>query len=253
MAESPKDENLQAKLNLFAVLPLLEILAESDAKAKKWAGRIKSPVVIKVAGVPEMSVCITGGDMGLRVGQNLNNAGVVIEFPAAQSLNTLFAGGSVLPKVRGMLRQPGSIISIGFLLKRLSEVITNKDTTPELRANLIINAIARFFEVLGNLDPSFASVLNKQNAVIAWTIKPSGPAAYISIENGVWKFYRGSASGFTVAIEFSSLEGFFDLIEGRDTARMAFFMGNIRPRGDAMLAMKVGFLMQEVQKYLKRE
>jgi len=249
MAGISQEENLRAKLNLFAILPLLEILAELDPKAKKWAGRIKSPIVIKIADIPEMTVCISGNSTGLKVERKSDSDGVIAEFPSPQSLNAFFEGEKALPKVRGLFKQPISVISFGFLIKRMAEIMTNKDESSELRANLIINAIAGFFEVLGNSDPSFASVLDKKNAMIAWEIKPAGPAAGVAIENGEWRYYRGRAANYTVAIEFSGIEAFMDLIEGRDTARMAFFMGNIKPCGDAMLAMKVGFLMEEAQKY----
>ena len=250
MANPPGEQNLRAKLNLFAVVPLLETLVELDPKAEKWAKRIKSPVTISVTVNKEMAVCVTGGENGLKVDRKFDKTGAVVKFPDVKSLNALFAGGKVLPKVSGILRQPMSVLALGFLIRRMAEVMTSKDTTPELRANLIINAIARSFEVLGNSDPSFFSVLGRNNAIIVWEINPSGPAAYVSIKEGNWRFSKGRISNYTVAIEFKNIEGFLDLIEGRDTARMAFFRGNIRPRGDAMLAMKIGFLMQEVQRYL---
>ncbi|GEM_PF-2639706 len=243
------DENLRARVNLFAVLPLLEDLAIADPKAKKWSRRIKSPVTLSVASDPKLAVSVYGGADGVSVQRGARNEGITIEFRDAASLNAVFAGGKAIPRVRGALPRPVSLIAFGLLMKRMAQVIEGKNTAPATRALIVLGTIARCFEVLGNFDPGFAYVLDTNDAVLAWQVEPDGPAAYVTVDGGKWAVRRRAADA-DVAVTFDGVGGLMDLIEGRDTPRMAFFMGKIKPTGNAGLAMKVGFLMEEVSRFL---
>lgn len=213
-----REERFSNKLFLNAVLPLLKVIATDDPKQAKKFAHMHAVVQISALdpespqGKSGTHFVINSGNWLVHNDKLTRDPHVELEFKSIEAMNAFFKGDmKQLPKMKGVLKNPGVFVSVLMLLLRMSSLLSAKEPPAEEENKQLM--VKCYFYLL----TSGISQLNKlgHDAIHDWTSKSPDRvyaldivghpevAAYIRIKAGKSRAGRGM---YTRAMPFFTLQ-----------------------------------------------
>ncbi len=201
MAASEKDI-MTARRVFRTAFPVMKVPLQDDPKMKKLFANVVGTVQFTADNGDDQLSCYLAFDKGdLTVTEGIcDDPKITLSFPSAEKMNTMLAGGSVLPKIKGLR-------NLGLLIKFLRLVMclklmdpTNRPTDPvkrHLKVKMSLYMITTALSVANKLgDEAMKEWTSKQpDRIYQFTVEPydeeNGIAAYLRVKAGNTKAGRG--------------------------------------------------------------
>ena len=255
-------ETTLARLNLHAVLPLLEEVVAEDDEAGSLTRGWNAVIQFSVIGGPAAHLVFTDGRLVVKRGRTRWPT-VGFAFPSASALNKMFSGqGFTLPLIWTGWWHPVMLGRFMKLTKRLdlfmktdfSEGFEGRMALPpyafDLAVKLFLYAAVFGIKEVGESDPAVAQVVaDLPNGTTEMRVLPDGPVAHVIHRNGRFAPARGEAAEPTVAMEFRDARVAMDLFQGRLDSMAAIGKCDIVLRGLIPLVDGLSAVMDRLDIY----
>lgn len=217
-------DKVLAELLMRAALPLIRVLVQDDPKlARRYSGWNKT-IQFEVRGDTNLACHLVFGSGRTEFAfGRLGRPDLAFAFKNARRFNTLMTGGLALPRIRGLLRHPITLLGFVPLLLKLTVLLPSRQPRAAegraLKVKLLLYFITAALSQLNRLeDPDVRRFTGgSPDRVYQWSVRPGGPAAYLRIYRGNTKSGRGLFVGRRpfVHMIFSSIEGAYAVLTGR--------------------------------------
>ena len=248
-------DEIRAKVNLHAVLPVLEELEKLDRSyGGKGAGNSRGTVVMAVAGRPDIAATIHFKGAGVEVlPERWRRPSLVLEFSSANALNDSFGGGKSRPRMKGL------VFGFPLLLKfiKLSKLLGTSligDRAPggvKTKAALLLKVVVNAMEVLSQCHPEVQTAIKALEGTAQFGIEPDGPVYHITFEKGKAAAYDSKHSSPKSTITWADSETTVAVLGGTLNPMEAMSKQKMKMVGDPGFAMQVGGIMNKVGEILR--
>jgi len=255
-------EKILARLNLNAVLPLLEEVVAEDAEARELVRGWNAVIQFSVIGGPAAHLVFTDGRLEVREGR-YRWPTVAFSFTSAAALNKMFSGeGFVIPLVWKGWWHPVMLVRFTKLTKRLDAYMkadysegavgqASQGTEAfDLAVRLFLYAAIYGIKEVGENDPDMSQIIAAlPDGTAEMRVLPDGPVAHVSVRNGRFSPVRGKATGASVYMEFRDARVAMELFQGRLDAMAAIGRCDIVLRGLIPLVDGLSAIMDRLGTY----
>ena len=253
-------EALRARVNLFALLPLLEVvLAERPAEGRLF-GSVTGVIQIEARG-SEHAAHLAFCAGRLSVVPRLHPApDVRCTFRDVAAMNAFFAGRAELPRIEG-LRHPVLIARAGALLSSLRILApgaTHADAAERaLHVRLVIELAPRALAELcrGGHPETAHLVAESPDRVYQWSVDRTTIASFLRMREGRVRWGRGTYAARPpfVRFLFPSVEAAYRVLTGTGAEVDAVARGDVATEGSPEYSRKVSRLLQRTDQLLAGE
>jgi len=253
--EQTELDEIKARVNLHAILPVLEDLERLDREyGGKGAGKYQGKILVKVAKKPELAVTIQFKGPGIKVfREKWGRPSLILEFASPDALNDSFSGGKSKPRIRKLL------FGIPLLLKfvKLSKLMGASlmgDGAPggiKTRAAILLRVVVHAMEVLARHHPEVQPTVAGIEGTIQFGIEPDGPFYHITFQNGKVAVYDTEHSSPKSTISFVDTETAVAVLTGALDAMDAMGQQKMKMEGDPGFALQIGGIMGKVGEILQ--
>ncbi len=198
-------ETLVARLFFRAAFPVMKVPLQEDPALSSAKGLADATVAFVA---DDVSACLRFEEGSLFVSEELSvseescsDADVVLRFSGLKAMNRLLRGGIALPRIRGGLRHPSTILATLRLLMRLKLMLPSqrpKDPFRQyLKVKMSLYMVTTALSVLNKLgDPELQAWTSGQpDRIYQFTVgspdRDDHIAAYLRVKNGRTKAGRG--------------------------------------------------------------
>ena len=251
---SNSNEEMKARLNLHAVLPVLEDLERLDRTfGGKGTGKARGTLVMEVEGRPDLASTIwfKGGGVEV-VTDNWRKPSIKLLFPSPEAMNASFAGGTERPRIRGFM---GLLLLPKFMkLSKLLGKSLQGDEAPggvKSRAALLMKVVIGSMEILARHDPDVKTTIKELEGVMQFGIENDGPFHHLVFECGKVAMYGKKHSSPKSTILWADPETCVAVLSGKLDAMEALGQQKMKMEGDPGFAMQVGGIMGKVGEILQ--
>lgn len=248
-------EEIRARVNLNAVLPVLTDLEELDRKhGGEGAGKSRGTVVLSVAGRPDMAATILFKGMGVDViPEKTRRPSLSLRFSSAHALNDSFRGGKTRPSMRGLVFGWPLLLKFIKMSKLLGQSLMGNRAPGgvKTRAALLLKVVIHSMEVLSQYHPEVQGIVKALQGTAQFGIEPDGPFYHITFENGKAVAYDWRHSAPKSAITFADSETTLAVINGALNPMEAMSKQKMKMAGDPGFAIQVGGIMNKVGEVLR--
>lgn len=248
-------ESVLAKCHLHAVLPLLEELVEYDDQAKKIVANWNGTFQFSCPGGFGEYLEFSGGKVKAHRGTTQWPT-VALWFISPREMNKMFTGkGFTLPIPWKGLTNLGMLKGFVEVSKRLEYYMQTpqKDLPDEHKAFVVkmkLYAAVRALKEVGENDPHAMSYAqNLPNGTAELRIV-NGPAAHITVRNGIIYPKMGKASQVNALMEFANTEIAGAVFDDQIDAMAAIGTGDIKLEGMIPMVDNMNAILDRVSTYL---
>ena len=255
-------EKILARLNLHAVLPLLEEVVAEDIEARELVRGWNAVIQFSVLGGPAAHLVFTNGRLEVKRGR-YRWPTVAFTLTSAAALNKMFSGsGFAIPLVWKGFWHPVMLSRFMKLTKRLDAYMkadygkgaagkgSNDADGFDLALKLFLYAAIFGIKEVGENDPDVSQVVAAlPDGTAELRVLPDGPVAHISVRNGRFSPARGKAPGASVFMEFRDGRVAMELFQGRLDAMAAIGKCDIVLRGLIPLVDGLSAIMDRLGGY----
>jgi len=243
-------EEIKARVNLHAVLPVLEDLASFDKRhGGRGAGILPGSLLMEVAGRPELAATVKFRPGGVRVfPERRGRPSIILEFETPRALNDSFAGGASKPRIRKLLTGLPILVKFMRMSKLMSRSLTG-DGAPggtKSRAAMLLRVVILAMEVLALRLPEAKDIAADMEGVFQLGIEPDGPFYHVAFEKGKAASFLTPHSSPTASIIFADPRTAVEVLSGQKDAMEAMGEQKMKLEGDPGFAMKAGAIMNKV-------
>lgn len=255
MEKDASFEELKARANLHAVLPVLEDLAKFDKEhGGKGAGKWPGALVIEVAGRRDLATTVRFRPGGIDVlPERWSRPSVILEFRSPRALNDSFEGGKSKPRIRKLLTGLPIFVKFVRISKLMSKSLTG-DSAPggtKSRAAMLLRVVVSAMEVLAEHYPEAKEIAAGLEGVFQVGIEPGGPRYHVAFEKGRVASFLKPHSSPTATITFVEPQTAVKVLSGQKDAMEAMGEQKMKLEGDPGFAMKAGAIMNKVGDVLR--
>ena len=247
-------EALKARINLHAILPVLEELERLDRTyGGSGVGKARGTLVMTVAGAPELSATLwfKGGGMTV-VTEKWRRPSLTLTFGSPKALNDSFAGGKERPKIKGII---GLLLLPKFMkMSKLLGKSLQGDGAPggvKSRAALLLRVVVYAMEILASHHNEVKAMIAGMDGTMQFEIAPAGPYYHITIEKGKMAVYNAKHSAPKSIIRWDDSETAVAVLSGTMQAMDAIAQKKMHAIGDPGFALQVGGIMNKVGEILR--
>lgn len=250
-------EKILARLNLHAVLPLLEEVVAEDIEARELVRGWNAVIQFSVIGGPAAHLVFTNGRLEVKRGR-YRWPTVAFTLTSSAALNKMFSGsGFAIPLVWKGFWHPVMLSRFMKLTKRLDAYMKadytegSRDSDGfDLALKLFLYAAIFGIKELGENDPDVSQIVAAlPDGMAEMRVLPDGPVAHISVRNGRFSPARGKATGASVYMEFRDGRVAMELFQGRLDAMAAIGRCDIVLRGLIPLVDGLSAIMDRLGTY----
>jgi hypothetical protein len=251
-------EQILARLNLLAVLPVMAKVVGFDEEAKRLTQGWNATIQFGFLGGPTVQLKFDDGACRA-YRQPAARADLSFWFPTAKMLNNMFSGkGFALPLINGFWNIK-LIKGFTALSKRMEHYLKGLDNQEldEQTALRVLEcklAVATWgTAVLAEYDPHVKDIAEHIPAggVANIVVQPSGPNFFFKKTSaGAFLAGDGTVKDPTVELIFSSPTIAFQLVNGKLDAMAALGTGDVVTRGYVLMVDDVSAIMSKIERYL---
>ncbi len=251
-----EDKRLLAKLLMNAALPLTRVLVEDDPKlAQKYASWNRT-VQFQVKDDPELACHLTFSDGQLTFNQGRHEAPEIdFVFKTADDFVALMTGKIAVPKIKGALKNFGTLVGFLPLMLGLTLLLPNKLPKDAAGKALKVKLLLYFITVaLSQLNRAGYEEMrrfteNMPDRIFQWSVQPNGPAAYLRICRGKTKAGKGiyTRRRAFVHMMFQSTESAFLVLTGQIDNVEAMKKGYLVIDGSPEYAKDISVIMKNIE------
>ncbi len=255
MEKDASFEEIRARANLHAVLPVLEDLARFDKQhGGKGAGRWPGAVVMEVAGYKDLAATVRFRPGGIDVlPEKWSRPSIILEFQSPQALNDSFDGGKSKPRIRKLVTGLPVLLKFMKMSKLMSNSLTG-DAAPggvKSRAAMLLRVVISAMEILARHYREAKDMAAELEGVFQVGIEPDGPYYHIAFEKGRAASFLNAHSEPTAGITFVDPQTAVEVLSGKKDAMEAMGEQKMKLEGDPGFAMKAGGIMNKVGDVLR--
>jgi len=258
MAER-ETELLRAKTFLKAALPLLEDVVAANPDLQKMISKWNCAVQFQVKNEePAAHLLFEGGALKVVQGKHPKPA-IAFTFKKLEDMNSFFTGKNVLFGIKGLthILLLMKVVKILMKLKMLMPTYKCKNEAEKvLKVQLLLYMVSQALQEMSNGNDEYIVRLTQtaRKKIIEWTVKPDGPAAWIRMDEGKIKAFKGRCDRRPyVAMDFTDIDGALKVLTSEVGALDATRQQLVSFRGTAEYGIKVGNLMTRVSNLLMPE
>lgn len=233
----PDRDRLIATLLMNAALPLTKVLIEEKpGLAKKYRGWNRV-IQFQVKDDPELAchLYFSDGKLDFARGRH-DKPDIDFVFKNAAAFNALMTGGIAFPRIKGAVKNFGTLAGFLPLMLGLTLLLPKKIPKDDQGKALKVKMLLYFISVaLSQLNKAGDEDMKKftekmPDRIFQWSVSPDGPAVYLRVKKGKTKAGKGLNTRRKpfVHMIFSGTEGAFKVLTGQ--------IGNVE-------AMKQGYLV----------
>lgn len=254
MSNGTNVEELKSRINLHAILPVLEDLERLErAYGGKGAGKSRGTLVMTVEGNPELSATLwfKGGGMAV-LPEKWRRPSLTLIFPTAAALNASFAGGKERPKIKGIMGLP--LLPKFMKLTKLMAKSLEGDRAPggiKTRAALLLKVVVQSMEILAHHHPEVMAMVAGLEGVMQFGIEPDGPNYHLVIDKGKVAVFGSKHSSPKSTITWTDSETVVGVLSGKLQPMEAMGKQKMKMIGDPGFALQVGGIMNKVGEILQ--
>ncbi|GEM_PF-2913962 len=255
MSDKALIDEIKAKVNLHAILPVLEELERLDrVHGGTGAGGSRGTVMLTVAGYNELVATIRFKGGGIEVlRERRKRPSLILEFASPDALNDSFSGGSARPRIRKLLFGLPLLLKFVKLSKLLGKSLMGNEAPGgvKTRAALLLRVVVHSMEILARRHPEVKTSISDIDGTAQFGIEPDGPFYHITFENGKVAVYPTRHSSPTSTILWVDPETAVAVLSGSLDAMKALGQQKMKMEGDPGFALKVGGIMSKVGEVLR--
>jgi hypothetical protein len=200
---TPEEKIMTARLFFRAAFPVMKVPLNDDPKLKKMFANEKRIVQFSAGdGADKIGAYLTFDNGEFSATEGLaEKPDITLHFSTVDKMNTMLTGGTVLPKIRGGLKNFRLLIKVLQLLMSLKLMMPNarpKDPQKQyLKVKMSLYMITTALSVFNKLgDEGMQQWTGKQpDRIYQFTVEPydeeTGIAAYLRVKAGKTKAGRG--------------------------------------------------------------
>lgn len=259
------DEQLAGKIVLHAVLPVIKVLLEDDPAFKKPFEGLSGIVQFRAQDTDTpvgAYLVFDKGDFRVEQGIFEGKADLLFDFPSLKSMNDMFRGKPVLPRLGPLLKAiPGRF---GLLLKTFKVLLAMKilmpntqPKTPEkayLKVKMSLYMVSTALSRMNKAgDPDMKAWTSKQpERIYQWSVEGSDIACYLKVKAGNTKAGRGVYTRRQpfVHMRFSSVDNALPVLSNSVDTVTAIAQGLLVNDGSPEYGGRVGDFMLRIAKLL---
>ncbi|HSW09502.1 MAG TPA: hypothetical protein VLK32_01215 [Bacillota bacterium] len=252
----PDSERLLAALLMNAALPLTRtLLAERPRLARRYGGWNRA-VQFQVVGDPDLACHLqfTDGQLAFVRGRHRSPT-IDFRFRRPATFNALLTGRPALPAIRGVLRDPGTLLGVLPLLLGLTILLPGKRPRDPAGRALKVRLLLYFITVaLSQLnrvgDPGMRRFTAEMpDRIFQWSVEPGGPAAYLRVCQGKTKAGKGLYLGRRpfVHMRFASVDAAFLVLAGQVDNVEAMRRGMLVVDGSPEYSKDISTIMKRIE------
>jgi len=251
-------EQIVARLNLHAVLPVLAKIVRFDQEAQDIVKDWNATIQFSYLGGPTVQLKFNDGACRA-YRQPAARADLSFWFPTAGLLNAMFSGkGFTLPLIKGFwnVKLLKGFIALTKRMEYYLKELDGKELPPELALQVLeckLSVATWASAVLGEFDTKLKPISDHipPGGVVNLVIKPSGPNFYFKKTTaGSFLASDGLMKDPSAELTFASPEIAFQLVNGTLDAMAATGKGEITIRGLVMMVDDLSAILNHVEDYL---
>jgi len=252
---STRDE-LKSRLFLRVALPLTKVVREDDPRMRRLTRNMNAVVQFAVKGTDTGAHLIFAND-DLEVVQGIHPKPTVsFTFKDLKSLNDFFAGGLVLPSIKGLTRLDVILRTVPLLLSLKMLMPDSDPKSPDKRAlkvKLLLYMVTTALSQLNKAgEPTMAKLVEKSPDRIYQWIVEGGPSAYLRMKAGKTKAGRGIYTRRRpfVLMKFPDIEGAYQVLTSKVALVEAVKQGYVVTEGAMEYSKEIGIRMQMIEELM---
>lgn len=251
-------EQILARLNLHAVLPVLAKIVDFDDEAKAIVKDWHATIQFSLLGGPSMQLKFDNGACRA-YRQPAARADVDFWFPHAALLNNMFAGkGFTLPLIKGFwnVKLLKGFMSLSKRLEYYLKELDGKELDEETAAKVLtckLSVATWGSAVLADNDPALKSIADHipVGGTVNVIVKPDGPNVYFKRTTaGSFLAGDGEVKDPTAMLIFTSRTVASQLVDGKLDAMAAIGGGDVVVRGLILMVDDLNAIMSKLENYL---
>ncbi len=249
-------ELLRAKTFLKAALPLLEDVVAANSDLRKMIAKWNCAILFQVKNEePAAHLLFEGGSLKVIQGKHAKPA-IAFTFKKLEDMNAFFTGKNVLFGIKGLthILLLMKVVKILMKLKMLMPTYKCKTEAEKvLKVQLLFYMVSQALQEMSEGKDEYVvrMTATARKKIVEWTVKPDGPAAWVRLDEGKIKAYKGRCERRPyVAMDFNNIEGALKVLTSEVGALDATRQQLVSFRGTAEYGIKVGNLMTRVNNLL---
>lgn len=258
------DEQLAGRIVLRAVLPVIKVMLEDDPAVKKAFENVSGTVQFRAQDEEgPVGACLVFENGAFSVEQGIHeNPDLLFDFPSLKSMNDMFRGKPVLPRLGPLLRGiPGHF---GLLVKTFKVLLgmkilmpNAKPKTPEkayLKVKMSLYMVSTALSQMNKAgDPDMHAWTSKQpERIYQWSVDGTDIACYLKMKAGNTKAGRGIYTPRKpfVHMRFSSVDAALPVLANAVDTVSAISQGLVINDGSPEYGGRIGDFMMKISKLL---
>lgn len=251
-----EDKRLLATMLMNAALPLTRVLAEDDPKlASKYTGWNRV-VQFQVKDDPELACHLkfTDGKLDFVKGRHTDPE-IDFVFKTPDHFVALLTGKPALPKIKGALKNAGTLLGFLPLMLGLTLLMPNKLPKDPAGKALKVKLLLYFISVAlsvsnrAGYEEMQRFTQNMPDRIFQWSVQPDGPAAYLRACRGRTKAGKGlyTRRRAFVHMMFQSSEAAFLVLTGQIDNVEAMKLGYLVIDGSPEYGKEISVIMKKIE------
>lgn len=258
------DEQLAGRIVLRAALPVIKVMLEDDPAVRKAFENVSGTVQFRAQDENgPVGACLVFENGAFAVEQGIReNPDLLFDFPSLKSMNDMFRGKPVLPRLGPLLRGiPGHF---GLLIKTFKVLLgmkilmpDAKPKTPEkayLKVKMSLYMVSTALSQMNKAgDPDMHAWTSKQpERIYQWSVDGTDIACYLKMKAGNTKAGRGIYARRKpfVHMHFASVDAALPVLANAVDTVSAISQGLVINDGSPEYAGRIGDFMMKVSKLL---
>ncbi|HPM78101.1 MAG TPA: hypothetical protein PK961_13490 [bacterium] len=251
-------EQIVARLNLHAVLPVLAKIVRFDQEAQDIVKDWNATIQFSYLGGPTVQLKFNDGACRA-YRQPAARADVSFWFPTAGLLNAMFSGeGFTLPLINGFwnVKLLKGFMALSKRLEHYLKELDGQQLSPELTEKVLeckLSVATWASAVLAEFDDKLKPIADHMipGCVVNIVIKPNGPNFYFKKTTaGSFLAGDGLMKDPSAELTFATPDVAFDLVNGTLDAMAATGKGEVSIRGLVMMVDDLSVILNHVEDYL---
>jgi len=248
------NENVLAHVFLDAVFTNFEILAQDDPEsAALIAGKNVNILFIAGIGGPKATISICDSAIKVTPGK-AGDPDIIMFFPFKKWMNNMLSKkgfGIPIPLIMPWkLHKASGLLTFIKLGDRLDKILQGPNPPKKLKANLLLNTIAKTIAAICNNEPESKATAQTLHGVAELSIN-NGDAANIMFTGGSTIGRNGRVDDADLIMSFKDEELFLDLADDKVDVMAAVCLCDMVISGDLHMGDVVNAYLDKVGTYLQ--